>query len=253
MKIFTTPDRIRFGIAGSVKPEPAPTLLTFASSMEQALSRTQWYNKTGRSLTSKGFLVISLDLPAHGEDVLPGEVGTMETGLADWRRRIEGGSNIVADFTSKVSSVIDFVIDSGWTDPRKIATCGTSRGGFMALHAAAADDRIKCAAGLAPVTDLAALREFAGLEEDETVRGLRLHNCAVKLAGKWIWISIGNRDTRVSTELAIDLAKDIVGESVAQGMRPMVELHVTANEGHGVHPTARRDAAKWIAQAMEVE
>ncbi len=251
MHILTTPDGVRVGIVGRKKPQPAPTLLVFATSIEQTLSPRESYNKTSRFLMRRGYISVSLDVPCHGHDLRPGETGTMEAALADWRKRIEQGDALVDEFVRRVSSAISFLVDTGWTDAGKIAACGTSRGGFMAMHVAAADERVRCAAGLSPVTSLLALREFAGSEDNDAVRRLDLRNFAGKLADKSVWIAIGNNDTRVGTDHAVDLARKIAAESLARGRRPMVELHVTATQGHSLPPAARREAAKWIAGALE--
>lgn len=251
MRIITSPSGVRIGIAGARKSQPAPTLLVLATGIEQTLSRNEVYAKSGRFLSRKGFIHASVDVPCHGHDLLPGETGTMEAALWDWRKRIEQGSALVPEFTAKVSAAIDFLIASGCTDPDRIAVCGNSRGGFMALHAAAADERIKCAAAFVPVTDLLALREFEGMDTNPTVNDLALRHHAHKLAGRPVWIAIGSNDTRVSTDCAVELARKITGESIARGLRPLVDLHVVSAEGHSLHPTARKEAAEWIAQAVQ--
>ncbi len=75
MKILTTPRGVRIGIAGSRQPQHAPTVFVFATGIEETLSRSNVYNKTGRFLARRGFAVVSLDVPCHGRDLLPGETG----------------------------------------------------------------------------------------------------------------------------------------------------------------------------------
>ena len=46
---------------------------------------------------------------------------------------------------------------NGVTARQRVAVCDTSSGGFLAFHFAAADPRVKAAAGISPVTRLTAL------------------------------------------------------------------------------------------------
>jgi dienelactone hydrolase len=218
-----------------------------ALSIEETLTHGAGYIRAGEILADKGFLCACIDAPAHGKDILPGESGDSSEALTNWRKRVENGHTLVPEFASKASSVIDYLIETGQTDPSKIAVCGTSRGGFLALHVAAADPRMKCVAAFAPVTDLLALREFGGMEKDKITNQLALRNVAGKLADRPVWIAIGNNDTRVGTDFAVELARKIAQEAVARKAQPLVELHVVAAAGHALHETAHEEAAEWIA------
>ena len=103
---------------------------------------------------------------------------------------------------------MDYLITNGYTDPAKTNVCGTSRGGFAALHFAASDARVKCVAAFAPVTDLAVLSEFDGVGQKLSVRALALTEQTKNLAGRNIWLVIGDRDKRVGTDSAIDFASN---------------------------------------------
>src|SRR5690348_993593 len=69
---------------------PAPTVLLFAMSAVQSLT-IESFNRTGALLHAKGWNVISLDMPCHGEDQRPGEPAEM----LGWVTRIGAGENIV--------------------------------------------------------------------------------------------------------------------------------------------------------------
>jgi dipeptidyl aminopeptidase/acylaminoacyl peptidase len=124
-----------------------------------------------------------------------------------------------------------------------VITVGTSRGGFLAVHWAAADPRVRAVAAIAPVTDLRGLTEFKGMENHAGTEAIALDHCAEKLVGRAIWVCIGNNDERVSTENCIRFTRKVVAASVAQGKRANVELHVTTAEGHGTHLTAHDEVA----------
>jgi len=246
--ILHTPAGIRFGVPGEKPARPAPTLFVFATGVEDTLA-SEDFNKAGRLLAAKGWLSVALDLPCHGKDTKPKE----PAGLDGWRHRLEHGDNVVSKFVTKASAVLDYLIKEGYTDPKQVAACGTSRGGFIALHFAAAEPRVKCVAAFAPVTDLLALREFHGMGKHAGTRSLAIINHADKLAGRSIWLCIGNNDERVDTDKAIAFTRKVVAEAVARKKPAPVDLHVMATEGHRVHATAHEEAARWILEQMGQE
>src|SRR5207247_2644543 len=137
------------------------------------------------------------------------------------------------------------------TDAKKVAICGTSRGGFMALHFAAVEPRIRCVAAFAPVTDLPALSEFSGMDKHAPTMGLDLRRHADKLAGRSMWLCIGNADERVGTDQAITFTRKVVAASVAAKKPADVELHVMPTIGHRIHVTAHEEAAAWFAARIQ--
>ena len=155
------PAGLRFAIIGEKPPAPAPVLFIFALDCRTTLSLDA-YALVGAILREKGVLLDSLDLPCHGEDIREGEPEQ----LKGWRARADKGIDFVAEFTPKASSVLDHLVKEGYADPARVAACGTSRGGFMALRFAAA--------GFSPVTDLTALSEFSGIADRKLVDSLRL-------------------------------------------------------------------------------
>jgi dienelactone hydrolase len=233
---------VRFGLLGDKCTAPAPTLFLFATSADQTLADPA-FAKIGHLLARRGFLCVSLDVPCHGNDVRPGEKAGS---LSAWRARLEKGGDLVPPFTKKVSAVLDYLVKEGYTDPRRVAACGTSRGGFMALHAAAAEPRVRAVVAFAPVTDLLALREFAGMEKHAATKALALARHADELAGRAVWLCIGNHDERVGTDHSIAFTRRVVAASVARKKPAAVELHVMATEGHRVHATAHDEAAAWL-------
>jgi pimeloyl-ACP methyl ester carboxylesterase len=205
------------------------------------------YGKIGRLLERQGFLVISLDLPCHGEDARRHEAQELE----GWAARLGNGEDIVGEFNKRASRVLDYLIARRCTDPQKVAVCGTSRGGFMAIHWMASEPRVRCVVAFAPVTRLPILREFAALEAHPAVRSLALESLAAKLAGRPIWVTIGNQDTRVGTDSVISFTRHIVKASMAASRPADVELHVMPIVGHTTHPTAHDEAAAWILARIQ--
>jgi dienelactone hydrolase len=240
--VLRTPKGVRFGVQGEKGKSPAATLFVFASRIEDSLGNDT-YNKVGRLVAKQGVISVSLDVPCHGEDTKPGE----PAGLSGWRARIEKGDDWVGDFAARVKDVLDHLVDQGYTDPKRVAVCGTSRGGFIALQMAASEPRFRCAAAFAPVTNLLALSEFNGMANPAPASALSIINRADQLAGRSIWVCIGNNDQRVSTDDLIAFTRKVSAVSIAQKKPANVELHVMPSLGHTIHLTAHDEAAAWIA------
>ena len=239
LRIMQTPSGVRFGMLGTKRAAPAPTLFNFATMIEPTLT-SQDYCKVASIVEQHGFLCVSLDLPYHPGGGLPG-----------WAAAVRKGDAVVPDFAAKVSQVLDYLIKEGYTDPQRVAVSGTSRGGFIAMHFAAADARVKCAVGFAPVTDLTDLQEFADLKENPLAQSLSLVNAAEKLAGRSVWVSIGNNDQRVNTDRAIEFTRKVIAATIENknpaAAEPIdIELHVMPWPGHGVRAGAHEDAAAWL-------
>lgn len=241
VKILHTPGKVRFGVLGEKGAAPAPTLFVLASEIEVTLVGPD-FNKVGRFLAPHGWLCVALDVSCHGQDSKPGE----PTGLAGWRARMEKGDNFVVSFAKQVSEVLDHLIAEGYTDKSRVALCGTSRGGFMALHCAALEPRFRAVAAFAPVTDLLKVTEFSGLEKNELANNLKLVNVADKLAGRPVWICIGNNDERVSTDECIAFSRAVTKSAISKKLPAAIEIHVMPSIGHSIHQTAHEEAAAWF-------
>jgi pimeloyl-ACP methyl ester carboxylesterase len=243
VKVLQTPSGVRFGILGDKPAKPAPTLFVLATSVEEALKSAS-FNKVGHLLARDGCLCVALDVPCHGADLKLGE----PAGLNGWRARLAKGDDLVGAFTKKSSEVLDYLIKEGYTAADRVAVCGTSRGGFIALHWAAAEPRISSVVGFAPVSDLLVLTEFRGMEKHAATRSLALIEQAQNLAGRSIWVCIGNNDARVGTDHLIAFTRKLVAISTDAKKPAPVELHVMPTIGHRVHDTAHDEAAAWIAR-----
>lgn len=220
---------------------PAPLLLLLASTGADTLA-VEPYCRVGRLLSARGWNVVSLDLPCHGADRRASEPAE----LAGWAARTAAGEDIVATFQKRVNDVVEHLISTGVADSARIAAAGTSRGGFMACHAAAGNPRIRSVAVFAPVTDLAALREFAGLEANPLVRRLALVNAVEQLADRAVWITIGNADDRVDTDKAVALARALARAATALGLPPRITLQVLPVPGHVSQAEWHDQAVTWL-------
>ena len=242
-----TPDGIRFGLWGTKVSYPAPTLFVFSATIDESLGDA-YYRQCGNALAEQGFLCVSLDLPGHGLDQRNDE----PCGLAAWRVRSDRGEDFVTPFTKQTRQVLDCLIQAGYTDPERVAACGTSRGGFMALHLTAVEPRIRATAAFAPVTALAVLREFHGVTNTDHVETLSLLSRAGVLDGRSLWLIIGDRDERVGTDDTIAFARRVTELSLARKKTSDVTLIVQPEpKGHTTPAGAPALAAAWIVEKLK--
>jgi dienelactone hydrolase len=185
---------------------------------------------------------VSVDVPGHGAERKRDE----PEGIDAWRARLESGEVFLPEYLGRVSSVLDFLIQNRYTDPDSVSVCGTSRGGFVALHFAACDARVKRVAAFAPVTNLAVLREFQGMADKSLLQSVSLSRLTDKLVGRPVWLTIGNCDNRVGTDETITFMKEVVAASVARNRIPTIELHIKPSIGHSAPARAHEDAAAWL-------
>ncbi len=246
-EVLTTKTGVRYGVWPKKPSEPAPTLFIFAGAIEDSLNN-EYFRQCGNQLAQQGYLCVSVDLPGHGKEVREGE----PQGIDAWRFRIEKKKeDPIAEATARFSKVLDELIETKLTDPEKIAACGTSRGGFMAVHFAAADPRVKAAAPFAPVSNLLALREFANMSDPSPAEKLSLKHLDEKLAGRAIWLIIGDRDDRVSTDDSITFCRAVTAAALRANKPALVDFHIVSEpQGHTTPKGAADMAAPWIARQL---
>lgn len=246
IRLMETTTGVKFGVWGTESSEPASTLFILANSIDGTLG-DPYFRQSGNQLAEQGYLCVTIDIPGHGLQHRSDE----PEGLAGWRTRTDNGEDLVAETNRRLSEVLDYLISIGRTDPERVAACGTSRGGFLALHFAAAEPRVKCVAAFAPVTDLLALREFKGAEANPLVQTLSIINQVEALAARPVWLIIGDRDERVSTDAAIHFVRAVTASALSRNLNPQAELHVLPEpKGHTTPQGAPSAAASWITKQL---
>ena len=240
---------VAYGVWGYPIDGPAPVLINLGSTIDDILG-SAYFRQAGNELAKRGYLSVSIDLPGHGDQQRADE----PEGLEAWRYQTDRHENFVKANNRRLADVVDHLIRAGVADPKRIAICGTSRGGFLALHFAAHDPRVKVVAAFAPVTDLLVLREFEGADEVRLVKELATEKLADRLRGKAVWIIIGDRDERVGTDEAIATARAITRAALRHGESSQVELHILPEpKGHTTPQGAAEMAATWIYQQHQIE
>lgn len=246
VELGKTADGVEYGTWSTKAARPAPLLIILAGTIEDTLS-SPYFRQCGNQLAEQGYLCASIDLPCHGKQVRDSE----RSGLSGWSQRAARGDNFVAECNQRLASVVDHLIEAGAVDPSRMAVCGTSRGGYLAIHFAAHDHRVQCAAAFGPVTDLAAVSEFRAVAEAPLVRQLSLASHAEKLVGRPVWISIGHADERVGTQHAVALGELMEKLARERQIEHRMQVHVVpGTPGHTTPKGAPQQAADWIAEQM---
>lgn len=210
IQTLKTTSGVQFAMLGRRPSAPAPTVFCFGGAPTDT--------PVLHFLLERNYLCVLLDLPGHGANRKPGET----EGLVAWRNRVEAKEDFITQFNQKISEVLDYLIAQGYTDPSRVAVVGVSRGAFVGYHYAASDPRVKCVAGLAPVTELTVLQEFAGMDNDPMTQSLAVINQAKRFEGQNVLVIIGDQDERVGTHQAIAFARQV--SKVAK--KANVDLHV---------------------------
>ena len=115
-----------------------PGVFYFALSGEDSLFLDP-FNQPAVFLEPFPVRVYSSTLPSHGSGLRNSDA------MGRWAQDLENGHDLLTEFIHKSIANIDFLIAQGLLDRDKIAVSGLSRGGFLALHLAAADPRITVA------------------------------------------------------------------------------------------------------------
>ena len=246
INIQRLPDGLRFGLIGERPSQPAPTLFVLQGDLDVARSQAI-YTEVARLMARHGFISVMIDAPAHGEDRREGEPAE----LAGWAARVERGENFIAPFNARASAVLDYLVKERYTDPTRVAACGTSRGGFLAFHFAAAEPRIRFIGGIAALTDLTALKEFSVVTKRDQAEALSLSTLAPRLAGRPAWVCIGNNDARIDTDRVIAFTRALV-KATTQVQKPdaavPVEVVINASAGHRSSARDHELLAAWLLQ-----
>lgn len=221
-------------------------LLNLCADRETAL-KAQPYCVGVSWFLAHGHRAVSFDLPNHGQ-----RVDQYGEGIQAWRNAWVAGEDRFSQFVEEASAVIGKCIERGYAEPGRVVVYGISRGGYLALRLLAADPRITAVAAIGPVTDWRDLTEFAAEKSQQELADTRLARWASALAGKRIFMVIGDSDRRVSTlsccRFFLDLQEANAG---LQGEASPVEFHCArmAEPGHTVDEVWRQRGAEFLLRA----
>ena len=219
-------------------------LLNFATDRQTSLTGAP-YNMAVEAFVKAGHRAASFDLPAHGE-----RVDARGSGIDGMCARFLAGEDPFVQFAADGRAVIDALIERGEATADRIVVAGTSRAGYCSLRLAAAEPRVKAVAAFAPVTDWRVLREFAAVRERNDIAELALEHFRQDLAGKSIYIAIGNHDLRVGTDACARFVTKLAEvEGTAEGKSRLQFLIVDDSEGHSLDNRWRDRGSQFLLDA----
>lgn len=222
-----------------------PAFFYFALSGNDSLTLDP-FNQPAVFLDSYPMRVFSFTIPGHREGLKNTEA------MERWVDLIQKGEDPLTPFFDQCLENIDFLIQHDLIDEEKLAVGGLSRGGFVALHLASRDNRLKNVVGFAPLTTIRTIREFSDILDNPISQSLEIETAC--LVGKKVRFYIGNRDLRVSTDACYQFTRNLTELSYEQKIRsPDVELIISpsiGHKGHGTSPQVFKDGAEWIASLL---
>lgn len=225
------------GVIYGVESAGANSNLAIILSTDIRESLTDVYSPIGADLKKAGFTLASIDAPCHGRDVIKGK----SNGLQCWSDRANGSSaDEFAGFVSKLREVIIDIRKRKLANTGEVTIIGVSRGGYLALRAAAGIPDVTKVVAMAPVTDIFRLREFSNSKAERKIYSLEQYSKT--LAQKHTFIQISNNDDRVGTPEAVRLAMSIV--SAAEPKAADLTLILSPRKGH--YTTNHDTAAQWV-------
>lgn len=221
--------------AGVGAGQDAALLFSFVSTRQAALDKSP-YVLAANVFLETGNRVLSFGLPNHGE-----RVDSHGEGIRGMCAALLAGADPFERFVADGRAAVDYCLERGLVSPGRIAVSGVSRSGYCALRLAAVEPRIAAVAGLAPVTDWRVLAEFSEVGQRPEVAALALDHWAAPLAGRPVFLAIGNADARVGTVSCLRFAGQIAAGEAAGGVtRSGLEVHVVEADGHSL-------AESWYA------
>lgn len=224
---------------------PNPLLLLYFSTDRRASLPDGTYGAPGRRFLDEGHRVASFDLPAHGD-----RVDRHGSGIAGLCARVLAGERPFDAFVADGRAVIDECLRRGLATAGRIVTCGVSRGGYCALRLAAAEPRIAAVAAFAPATDWRFVTEFAAAKDRPEVAALALTHHAAALAGRRVYLAIGNHDRRAETNACTAFVLAIGEAEVRAGVAPsrLRYLVVDDSPGHALAAPWRHAGIQFLLQ-----
>lgn len=235
LKIYTSGPDLYLG--------PLPSFFYFALSGEDSLILDP-FNQPTTFLGDSPIRRFSFTLPFHG-----GELSNTEA-IGKWGEELLKGHDVITPFIDAAVETIDDLILDGFVDADHLAVGGLSRGGFIATHIAARDDRVRTILGFAPLTKIGWMHEWRHTERADFAKSFDLVNLTDKLVGRDVRFYIGNRDMRVGTSACYEFIEKLSDISYAKGHRsPPIELMISPSvgyRGHGTLPHTFEEGANWL-------
>jgi hypothetical protein len=225
---------------------PMPALIYLSISGQDSLSLDPFNQPVVYLLTHYKMRVFSLTIPGHEPPLDP------QNAIAVWAEDFSRGSDPLTPFIEQIGEFAKLLMGKGIASSVGIA--GLSRGGFLALHAAAKLEALQHVLGFAPMSRLGLSKEFSLIANEARIQYFDLKNLSSQLINKSIRLYIGNRDVRVSTSACFSFVEAVAEEAFQNRIRsPQIELIVTPSIGHQGHGTSKpifEQGSMWMANQL---
>ncbi len=244
--LTVAPDVTLYHTGPALDHGPLPSFFYFALSGPDSLTLDP-YNQPVQVLRGQMIRIFSMTLPGH-ENELPATKA-----MSIWAEDLSKGIPTLPQFLDAAQQAVDFAVREKFADPQKMATGGLSRGGFIAAHLAARDERFRILLGFAPLTRLGKLREFAHMHDHELTNRLDLVHLAEPLSDRHIRLYIGNDDTSVGTHECYEFAMSLVRKKKSRSAQ--VELFISPSigqRGHGTSPEIFKEGSEWVFHSIKI-
>ena len=210
---------------------PKPTIFYFALSAQDSLLQDP-YNQPVKCIDLEKYRVFSLDLPDHEPPKSPYDA------IGSWVSSSQKDSMYLQHFFSNLKKAIETLIHQNLIDLSKLGFMGLSRGAFVASHMAALFESSIPIVGFSPLIKLSKVKE--ALEFDFSDVSLDLYSLTHRLMNKKIKFFIGNRDTRVHSNICAEFILTLSDYAVKHGIKsPPIELEIFPSIGYMGHGTPK--------------
>jgi predicted esterase len=223
---------------------PLPSVFYFALSGPDSLCLDP-FNQPVQFFEGKSIRIFSMTLPAHEEGLSPHHA------LSVWAENIAKGRDPLGPFFEEALKAIEYTVQQKLADPERLGIAGLSRGGLIASHLAAREERFKAILQFAPLTRVSQGKDFESVKGHPLLQTIDVFPLAKQLANRHIRFYIGNKDTRTHTKACFEFAMELVGHSTLR--TPQIEFIMTPSigqMGHGTSPEAFHQGAEWLAQCL---
>ncbi|MBM3197887.1 MAG: alpha/beta hydrolase [Chlamydiae bacterium] len=225
---------------------PMPTVFYFALSAKESL-QVDPFCQPALHLSSYPVRVLSVDLPFHGEGF------SSQEGMFQWAHAWEEHPTFLTEFFTQLASSVQMI--EPWVQQERVATAGLSRGAFIASHLAAAFPAISTLLAFAPLTRLEVIKELVDTSIS-LLEQVSLSSLEGVLATKTLRVYIGNRDTRVGTDVCFQWVRSLTEVAYANRERsPKIEMFMKPSIGylgHGTSPDTFLEGALWLIKQLHL-
>jgi hypothetical protein len=230
----------------SLEEGPLPALIYLSLSGQDSLSLDPFNQPVAYLLKHYKMRVFSLTIPGHEPPLEPQNAITL------WAEDFAKARDPLTPFIDKVAESAELLVSKGIAS--QVGIAGLSRGGFLAVHAAAKTPVLQYVLGYAPLTRLGLAKEFSSFADEARIQSFDLVHLKDKLINKSVRLYIGNRDVRVSTAACFAFVQSLAETAFHNRIRsPQVELFISPSIGHHGHGTPKpifEQGAVWIAKLL---